>query len=195
MTSLLKPFQRFFAPRQHIPAGIYHYQSPPDDPRNYRLHLRKEESGSGVLIVNAATILHLNQTAADYAYYLVKNAPVEQVAQEMSNRYHVSAEQASQDYQDMADRIQILIETPDLDPVTFLDFERQEPFSGHLSAPYRLDCALTYRLPYNEPIDSAPIERVARELNTDEWKRISAKSLGCRHPACDLHRRRTNLAR
>jgi hypothetical protein len=176
MTSLLSSIKRFFAPSPHIPSGIYHYQAPPDDPRNYRLHLRKEESGDGVLIVNAATILHLNQTAADYAYYLVRNAPVEEVAREMSARYHVSAEQASQDYQKLADRIQILVETPDLDPVTFLDFERQEPFSGRLSAPYRLDCALTYRLPYNEPIESAPIERVGRELNDDEWKIILQKA-------------------
>jgi hypothetical protein len=176
MTSLLFSIKRLFSPRQHIPSGIYHYQSPPDDPRNYRLHLRKEESGGGVLIVNAATILHLNQTATDYAYYLVKNAPVEEVAREMSARYHVSAEQASQDYVELAHRIQILVEIPDLDPVTFLDFERQEPFSGRLSAPYRLDCALTYRLPYNEPVDSAPIERVARELNTDEWKKVLQKA-------------------
>ena len=176
MTNLLKPFQRLFSTHQHIPSGIYHYQSPPDDPRNYRLHLRKEVSGGGVLIVNAATILHLNQTAADYAYYLVKNAPVEQVAREMSAHYHVSAEQASQDYLELSDRIQILLEIPDLDPVTFLDFERQEPFSGRLSAPYRLDCAITYRLPTNEPVDSAPIERVARELTTGEWNTILQKA-------------------
>lgn len=176
MTSLLKSFQRLFQPRHHIPAGMYHYQSPPDDPRNYRLHLRMEESGGGVLIVNAATILHLNQTAAEYAYYLVQNAPVEQVAQQMSARYHVSPEQARKDYEELADRIQILLEVPDLDPVTFLDFERQEPFSGRLSAPYRLDCALTYRLPSNEPADAAPIERVARELNTDEWRIILQKA-------------------
>jgi organic radical activating enzyme len=176
MTSLLSSIKRFFSPQPHIPSGTYHYQAPPDDPRNYRLHLRKEASGEGVLIVNAATILHLNQTAADYAYYLVKNAPVEQVAQEMAKRYHVSAEQASQDYRELADRIQILVETPDLDPVTFLDFERQEPFSGRLSAPYRLDCALTYRLPSNEPAEAAPVERVKRELSTDEWKTILQKA-------------------
>jgi hypothetical protein len=176
MTSLLKPFQRFFSPNRNIPAGMYHYQSPPDDPRNYRLHLRMEESGGGVLIVNAATILHLNQTAADYAYYLVKNAPVEEVARQMSARYHVSPELAGKDYKDLADRIQVLLETPDLDPVTFLDFERQEPFSGRISAPYRLDCALTYRLPYNEPADSAPVERVARELSNDEWTKILQKA-------------------
>jgi MoaA/NifB/PqqE/SkfB family radical SAM enzyme len=69
-----------------------------------------------------------------------------------------------------------LVETPDLDPVTFLDFERQEPFSGRLSAPYRLDCALTYRLPSNEPAEAAPVERVKRELSTDEWKTILQKA-------------------
>jgi Radical SAM superfamily len=175
MTSLLNPFKRLFGSRHQIPSGMYHYQSPPDDPRNYRLHLRMEESGGGILIVNAATILHLNQTAADYAYYLVKNTSVEEVARQMSARYHVSPEQASQDYKDLSDRIQVLVEIPDLDPVTFLDFERREPFSGHLSAPYRLDCALTYRLPYSEPADAAPIERVSRELSTDEWMKILKK--------------------
>jgi len=176
MTSLLKPFQRLFQPKPTTPAGTYHYQSPPDDPRNYRLHLRVEESGDGALIVNAATILHLNRTAADYAYYLVQNTPVEQAARLMSARYHVSAEQARQDYEQLADRIQILLEIPDLDPVTFLNFERQEPFSGHLSAPYRLDCALTYRLPGDEPADAAPIERVSRELSTGEWQTILQKA-------------------
>jgi hypothetical protein len=35
-----------------------------------------------------------------------------------------------------------LIGTPDLDPVTFLDFDRHEPFTGKIS-PYRIDCAVT----------------------------------------------------
>jgi organic radical activating enzyme len=176
MTSLLKPFQRLFQLQHHIPPGIYHYQAPPDDPRNYRLHLRVEETGGGVLIVNAATILHLNQTATEYAYYLVQNTPVEEVARKISARYHVSPEQARQDYKELSDRIRLLLETPDLDPVTFLDFERREPFSGRLSAPYRLDCALTYRLPSSDPADSAPIERVTRELSADEWKKILKKT-------------------
>ena len=59
---------------------MYHYQSPPDDPRNYRLHLRLEARRQRVLIVNAATVLHLNQTAAEYAYYLVQNTPSTRLA-------------------------------------------------------------------------------------------------------------------
>ena len=44
--------------------------------------------GSGILIVNAATVLHLNQTAAEYAYYLVRqNLDAETVAEKMAQRY------------------------------------------------------------------------------------------------------------
>ena len=172
MTNSWNPLHRLFTPIHPIPAGMYHYQSPPDDPRNYRLHLRLERDGGGVLIINASTILHLNQTAAEYAFYLIQNEPVDNVIKKMVARYHVNPEQAREDYVDLTERIQILINTPDLDPITFLEFERQQPFSGNLSAPYRLDCALTYRLASEEPSDAAPIERVTRELNTDEWIKI-----------------------
>jgi hypothetical protein len=61
----------------------------------YRLHLRLEPDGSGLLIVNASTILHLNQTAAEFAYHLVIRTPEEQVEHEIVDRYRVSHEQAS----------------------------------------------------------------------------------------------------
>ena len=176
MTFLLKPFRRIYNPIHTLTPGIYHYQAPADDPRNYRLHLRVEPDGNGILIVNAATVLHLNQTATEYAYYLVQSQTPEQVAKQMTRRYNVSSEQASQDYLELADRIQVLINTPDLDPVTFLGFERQTPFTGHISAPYRLDCAITYRLPEGTATDVAPNERVKQELGTAEWKSILDKA-------------------
>jgi len=176
MPAILNPFKRLFASGRHIPAGLYHYQSPPADPRNYRLHLRLEDHGGGVLIINAATILHLNRTAAEYAYYIVHNTAADEVALHMSARYQVDEAQARQDYIDLSRRIQALIDPPDLDPVTYLDFDRQKPFSGEVTAPYRLDCALTYRLPDDQSIESAPVERVARELSTDEWRRILDKA-------------------
>ncbi len=181
MTSFLNPFKRLFNPTRPAP-GLYHYQSPPDDPRNYRLHLRMEEHGGGILIVNAATVLHLNLTAAEYAYYLVNNTDPDEAARQMATRYNVSPDQARQDYLDLAERIQILVTTPDLDPVTYLDFALQKPFSGELTAPYRLDCALTYRLPGDEPEDAAPIERVGRELSTAEWQTILDKAWGAGIP-------------
>jgi hypothetical protein len=176
MTSIREAFQHIFSSPKPLPAGMYHYQAPPDDPRNYRLHLRIEPDGSGTLIINAATILHLNPTATEYAYYIVQNEPVDQVVSKVAARYKVSKDQARQDYQTLIDRIQTLVNTPDLDPETFLDFERKTPFSGALIAPYRLDCALTYRLPSDEPSDSAPTDRVKRELTAAEWKTVLDKA-------------------
>lgn len=176
MTSIREIISRLFSPIQPVTPGMYHYQAPPEDPRNYRLHLRIETGGSGVLIVNAATVLHLNQTAAEYAYYLVQNIPPDAAAAKIAKRYEVDREQARQDYLNLIERIQALINTPDLDPVTFLDFERHTPLGGSISAPYRLDCALTYKLPDGAAPESAPVDRVVRELNTAEWKTVLDKS-------------------
>jgi len=183
MTSLRETIQNLFTAVEPLPAGTYHYIAPPDDPRNYRLHLRLEEDGSGILIVNASTILHLNETAAEYAYHLIKLTPEDQVAKTIASRYRISKPQAMQDYQDFVERIDVLVTTPDLDPVMFLDFERQEPYSGEIKIPYRLDCALTYRLPDGIDPDFAPSKRVTRELTTDEWSIIIDKSweLGIPH--------------
>lgn len=177
MANILNNVRNLFSPAELIPSGTYHYISPQDDPRNYRLHLRVEADGSGVLIINASTILHLNQTAAEYSYYLVQNLTPDEAATKMAKRYDTSPEQAKKDYQELIDRIQVLINTPDLDPVTFLGFDRKIPFSGHIPAPYRLDCAVTYRLPAQTDPESAPIDRVDEELDTDEWLKLIDKAM------------------
>lgn len=177
MPSLLDTMRSLFAPQaKPVPSGTYSYTSPPNDPRNYRLHLRIEPDGGGLLIVNAATVLHLNQTAAEYAYYMVQNLGPDQAVEQIVRRYSVDRAQARQDYTEFLERIQTLINTPDLDPVTFLDFERQEPFSGHITAPYRLDIALTYRLPESLDAGDAPADRTEKELTTAEWKQVIEKA-------------------
>jgi hypothetical protein len=183
MVKLFRTSGKTKSSQQPVKAGIYHYQAPQNDPRNYRLHLRVDQDGSGVLILNAATVLHLNQSAAEYAYYFLQNQPADAVAKAMARRYQVSQQQAFEDYMLFAERILTLVETPDLDPVTFLDFERRLPHTGKLTAPYRLDIAITYRLPGAEDADFAPGERVERELSTQEWKSIidSAWQAGIPH--------------
>jgi hypothetical protein len=171
-----------FAKVQPLPAGVYQLQAPPDAQKPFRLHLRLDSDGSGVLIVNAATVLHLNPTAAEYAYHFVQGTPPEEAARQIASRYRVSKEMALADYQDFAGRIQTLVTTPDLDPVSFLDFERVVPHSTDLTAPLRLDCALTYRLPPGTTADYAPTKRVDRELSTDEWSTILDKAWGAGIP-------------
>jgi len=183
MANILNSVRNLFTPAELIPSGTYHYISPQDDPRNYRLHLRIEGDGSGVLIINASTILHLNQTAAEYAYYLVNNLSPDDAAVKMSKRYEISLEQAKKDYQELIDRIQVLIATPDLDPVTFLGFERMVPFSGYISSPYRVDCAVTYQLPVETDPEAAPIDRIDKELDSAEWLKLidKAQEVGIPH--------------
>ena len=158
-----------------LPAEMHTFQSGPDEPP-YRLHLRFMKDGSGILIVNAATVLHLNATAAEFAYHMMKGTPPDETARQIAKDYHISQAEAFNDYTDFRDRIQTLIHTPDLDPTTFLDFERVAPHSKDLSAPLRLDCALTYRLPAGADASLAPTKRVDRELTTEEWQTIMDKA-------------------
>ena len=176
MPNIIEAFRRLLTPVEPLPPGIYHYQAPSDAAIPYRLHLRLEPDGSGLLIVNASTILHLNQTAAELAYHLVKQTPEEQLVDEISKRYRVKRERIREDYQQLQDRLYTLIHTPDLDPEMFLDFERTTPHSQKVSAPYRLDCALTYRLlgKYDDSI--TPTKRVDRELTTVEWCSVFDKA-------------------
>lgn len=160
-----------FAKVTPLQAGTYHLQTAFDE-RPYRLHLRLNRDGTGILIVNASTVLQLNSTAAEYAYHLVKESSAEEAAKQISSRYHVSKERAIQDYNDFAERIHTLVSTSDLDPVSFLDFGLVAPHSADLTAPLRLDCALTYRLPAATDVEYAPTKRVNRELSTEEWKTI-----------------------
>lgn len=176
MSDFVNSVLALFKPEPAPPPGMYHYIAPQENPLNYRLHLRVEPDGRGLLIVNAATILHLNETATEFAYHMVHGLPEDKVIQKITRRYKISSEEARLDFQDLLNRLQSLISTPDLDPVTILEFERQEPFSGDISAPYRLDCALTYRLPEGIPAELAPTARVTRELSTDEWKTILDKA-------------------
>jgi hypothetical protein len=176
MASLIQRIRARFQPVAALPAGMYHYQSPPDAPAPYRLHLRLEADGTGILILNASTVLHLNPTAAECAYQWVRDATPEQAARMISARYRVNPKQALHDYLDFIQRVETLLHTQDLDPVTYLDFGRHDPYSKDISAPYRLDCALTYRLPEGGNLHYAPVERAKTELSTAEWNAVLDKA-------------------
>jgi hypothetical protein len=155
---------------------MFSYIAPPEASFPYRLHLRLEPDGRGLLIANGSTVLHLNQTAAEYAYHLVIQTPVADAVKTVAHRYGIPAAQAEADFTSLVERLHTMIETPDLDPVAYLDFERVDPYSGALSAPYRIDCALTYRQPDAAADRYAPVQRVTRELEHIEWEAILKKA-------------------
>ena len=54
-----------------LPEGTHHMQAAEDE-KPYRLHLRLRSDGSGLLVLNASTVLQLNPTAAEYAFHFIK---------------------------------------------------------------------------------------------------------------------------
>ena len=160
----------FYTPKP-LPAGNYQAMLKLDTGPSYRLHLRIDEQGTGILILNASTILHLNATAVEYAWHLIKQTPMETLVAEVMKRYNVTAEEAAKDFDEFKIRLETLVSTPDLDPETFLDMERIDPHSQNITAPMRLDCALTYQVSDESGV-FAPTDRVKRMLDTEEWKQI-----------------------
>ncbi len=160
----------FYTPKP-LPPGKFSSMLTIDD-TPYRLHLRIENDGSGILILNAATVLHLNQTATEIAYHMINNTEADEIASHLVKRYQVTRELALQDIDEFEERIETLFETPDLDPETFLDMERVSRHTAAFEVPLRLDCALTYQLSSGGAELFAPTRRVDRDLSTEEWNHI-----------------------
>lgn len=171
--NILNQLARRFSKVAPLPAGTHHLQAIEDE-KPYRLHLRLRADGSGILVLNASTVLQLNPTAAECAYHFIKGAPPEDAAKEISSRYNIKWKNALADFNDFAERIHTLISTPDLDPASFLDFERAQPHTADFTL--RLDCAITYRLPAGRHADYAPVKRVEHELSAAEWQTILDKA-------------------
>jgi len=82
-----------------LPSGMYSYHTDPTSPDQFRLHLRVEPDGNGILVVNAATVLHLNQTATEIAYNLIQGQDSVQIVDSISIRYDTSREVLMRDVQ------------------------------------------------------------------------------------------------
>jgi organic radical activating enzyme len=171
--NILQHISNRFAKVAPLPEGTHHMQATEDE-KPYRLHLRLRADGSGILILNASTVMQLNPTAAEYAYHFIKGTPPEDAAKEIASRYNIKWQGALADFTNFAERIHALISTPDLDPASFLDFERAQPHTA--DSTLRLDCALTYRLPEGDHTEHAPVKRVEHELTTAEWQTILDKA-------------------
>ena len=169
-------WDRLFYKPEPLKPGIYQKTISTEGEPPFRLHLRIEKDGRGILVLNAKTVLHLNQTAAEYALLMIHESSNDVVAQAIEKRYRITRDEALSDYQKFVDQLEVLRTTPDLDPEIFLDIDRVEPGSEALSAPLRLDCALTYQTSSGLWDGIAPTRSVARNLDTEEWKSILQKA-------------------
>lgn len=170
--TLLSRLKNWFSRPEPLKPGIYHYRTAPDAAERFRLHLRVEPDGHGILVINAAKVLHLNQTATEWAKLIVEGMPREEAVNIMRRRYRVDSQIAQADYDKLYDTIFTLARTDEVCPVTYLDVQRIEPFETPVTAPYRMDLALTYRC--NDNCAHCYVARAKDypEMSTEQWKRV-----------------------
>jgi len=157
-----------------VPAGLYTYRGKGKF-TGMALQLRVEPDGTGLLVINANTVLYLNETAAAHAYFFMKGMTTDESVTKIKRIYRVKKDVARKYHERMIYTISTLAQTEEVCPISFLDVERIEPFSQELSAPIRMDLALTYRCQNNCIHCYAGGPHETPELNTDQWKKVIDK--------------------
>jgi radical SAM protein with 4Fe4S-binding SPASM domain len=157
--------------RPKIPQGRYTYRGEGDF-RSLALQLRVEPDENGLLIINANTVLFLNETSTAYAYFLMQGLTTKEVISKIRRIYRVKKRQASADYEKLIYTISTLAQTEEVDPISYLDLKKIEPFSRKYSAPLRVDMALTYRCQNSCIHCYTGGSHETDELTTVEWKQV-----------------------
>ncbi|MCW4001250.1 MAG: radical SAM protein [Candidatus Bathyarchaeota archaeon] len=164
-------FIKHFGRKQQVPTGRYSYRGE-DKYAGMSLQLRVEADGRGVMVINANTVLHLNQSATSYAYYFMMGHTQAEVVNKIRGIYRVSAQDAKTDYEQLVYTISTLAQTEKIDPVTYLSIEKEEPFTYQYRAPLRMDMALTFRCQNDCLHCYAGGPHQTAELTTEQWKTV-----------------------
>lgn len=145
-------------PSRIAPAGLHHFRRD-----GSRMHLRVDPDGSGVLVVNAASLIRLNPTGADCAWLILSGMEDPEGAARLARNYGIPRKKAFTDFEGFRKDLDAVIrgekvvldveECPETDP----------------SAPLRADLALTYRC--NVACGHCyKGDRQVPEMDTDRWK-------------------------
>jgi len=157
--------------RTAVPAGLYYYRGR-DKFSRMALQLRVEGDGKGVLAINAKTVLYLNETAAAHIYCFMQGMPTEKAVERIRSIYRVNKETVRSDHEKLLYAVSTLAQTEEVCPISYLGVERVEPFTQELSAPIRMDLALTFRCQNNCRHCYTGGPHATDEMDTESWKRV-----------------------
>jgi radical SAM protein with 4Fe4S-binding SPASM domain len=155
--------------------ALHHLRVAEGNYQGLRLHLRLEADGSSVLIINASRVVFLNKTATEIVHGFIRGENEEQTIKTLLKHYKVNRETAGKDYREVLFAVNSLAAAPNVCPVSYLNVEKIEPFQKQLSAPYRMDIALTYRCNNKCMHCYAGGPRQTAELTTEQWKAVIDK--------------------
>ena len=154
-----------------IPQGRYTYRGRGDF-EGLALQLRVEPDGQGLLVISANTVLYLNETAAAHAFFFMQGMTTDEAVKKIKRMYRVNKKTARDYHERLIYTVSTLAQTEEVCPVSFLDVERVEPFTQELSAPLRVDLALTFRCQNNCIHCYAGGPHETHELTTEQWKEV-----------------------
>jgi len=154
-----------------IPRGRYTYRGKGKF-AGLALQLRVEPDGQGLLVINANTVLYLNETATAHAFFLMEGMPEHDAVRQIRRMYRVNQKTAKRDYEKLIYTVSTLAQTEEVCPISFLDVNSIEPFTQEFSAPLRMDLALTFRCQNNCVHCYTGGPHTTEELTTEQWKKV-----------------------
>ena len=154
-----------------IPKGRYAYRGRGNF-TGLALQLRVEPDGQGLLVINANTVLYLNETATAHAFFFMQGMTTDEAVKKIRRIYRVNKKTAKNDHERLIYTVSTLAQTEEVCPISFLDVKSVEPFTQEFSAPLRVDLALTFRCQNNCVHCYAGGPHETSELTTEQWKGV-----------------------
>ncbi|NLE84645.1 MAG: radical SAM protein [Chloroflexi bacterium] len=153
-----------FAP---TPLGFYTYHTPEEDPLQYRLHLRVLPDETGILIVNATSVLRLNPTGTYIAWLKMRGMSEQEIVEHSLQRYQIEEAALEHDLRNFNQEIIHIVNNPDQAPnlaeTGFDSLSTETPSDVAL----RVNLCLTDRWEEQAGSDE--------ELSTEQWMAIIRK--------------------
>jgi radical SAM protein with 4Fe4S-binding SPASM domain len=166
----MSALSKIFRPPK-IPQGRYTYRGR-DKFAGLALQLRVEPDGRGIMVINANTVLYLNETATAHAYFFMQGMTTDAALKRIHRMYRVNEKTAKKEHEKLVYTISTLAQTEKICPVSYLDVKSIEPFTQQFSAPLRMDLALTFRCQNNCVHCYAGGPHETSELSTEQWKEV-----------------------
>lgn len=152
-------------------SGIYHFEQKKENSKN-RIHLRVENDGNGLLMINAARAYHLNPSATAMAYWSLSGQNKEYINDSLIHHFEIEQSQSDHDTKLFLEQLSVITDPAENCPICELDLDMDMPFSHTPSAPYRMDLAITYQCNndcthcYNARLRNFP------QLNKLDWFKV-----------------------
>jgi len=110
----------------------------------HKFHLRILKNAKGILIIDAKYVLYLNQIAMVYFEQFIKQKTLEEIQNYFVKHFRTSKQEVTEDYQELLDKLELLLTTEDACPFTEIGVSPRTPFKVS-EFPIRVDLAITYK--------------------------------------------------